>query len=462
MWIHSTWSRNARGATLDCAVCWRPMRRGLVILLLVVASLVCGIGEPPTKDNGSKARPTRQVWAETLENTWATLLSQASAVAERAEPRRAVSTDPYAQWDTWCEPLDYDTPCKTNDDCSDIQHVSRRSLRCVHPYWAKEAPDYKICAPGFSTRQERVWRKTRLREIVAQAYFDEAEQCSDWEWRAVRSRKGNVLSYERVFLNGRALHRQFWKCTQQQTKAEKLTRYLNTIYARETSRRPWKRHRLDVEPNREAWLHEASVYGWKVELSCRNGKKRCTRAQTFVTNVYPDQSATRRNPHFPERWRWRYGLGAYGKNAAYGTQDWDPLAPPEILCLEVPGTEAYMRDVRDAVSTYTSARPPVCGGKPFRGHAVDPSTGEIIAAPSWVDVHRVASQGRWCPQPSRDQNFRERAINNDLDPDELVTMEMLGKPLPKEEQNQIARKILRRLEKVLPPPWTEVAVEQGG
>jgi hypothetical protein len=432
------------------------------MLFVVIVSLTGMDGQLCASDDEVVIPQTRESVAEDFRQTLSTWVMAAAVTAEEPEPARAMKINPYAEWDQWCEPLDYDLPCKTHDDCSDIQHVSRRSLRCVHPYWAKGDPDYKICAPGYSSRQERVWREARLRELVAQAYFAEAEHCADWSWRPIRSKKGNVLRYERIFANGRPTHRQFWKCTQRQARAQKLTLYLNIVYSRETSKRPWKRHRLDVEPNREAWIREAGAYGWKIDLACRNGRKRCKKSKLWAKHVYPDPEATVRNPHFEERWRWRYGLGGYGKNAAYGTQDWDPLAPPEILCLEVPGTEAYLRDAREAVRTYTSARPPTCNGVPYRGQAVDPETGEVMEHPSWVDVHEVASGGRWCPRPSKRKKFKARAIKAGLDPDEPVTLTMLGDSLPREEQNRIAQRILTRLERVLPPPWAQQARKPEG
>ena len=380
-------------------------------------------------------------------------MEMSAAVILPQTKTRIVQTDPYAGWADWCEPLDYDVPCQKHTDCAHIEHVSRRALRCVHPWWAKGAPEYKICAPGYSKRQERLWRRARLREIVAQAYFGEAEVCEAWEWTPVRSKRGNVRKYERVFDNGKPLHRQFWKCTRVQGRAEKLTKFLNVVYGRETSKRPWKRHRLDVEPNREAWIHEAEAYGWKVELACPNGRKRCKNSSKIVKRFYPDPEADRYNPHFEDRWRWRYGLGGYGKNAAYGAQDWDRFAPPEILCLEVPGTEAYLRDGRRAVRVYSGSRPPTCSGAPFRGRAVDPATGEFLERPSWVDVHRVASGGKWCPHPGKGEAFRVRARREGLNPDEPVTLDMLGDPLPRETQNEVAQRILARLEQVLPPPW---------
>jgi hypothetical protein len=379
---------------------------------------------------------------------------QANSIPQQTKPQHAIHTDPYAGWQQWCEPLDYDTACKKHDDCREIKHVSRRPLRCVHPYWAKDAPDYKICAPGYSTRTERIWRETRLREIVAQAYFDETKECGGWSWDPVKSSKGNIVRYERLWENRRPSHRQFWKCTREQARAKKLTTFLGVVYGRETGKRPWKRHRLDVEPNEQAWLYQGKSYGWKIEMRCRNGRASCSKSKQVFGAISKDPSATEHNPHYPDRWRWKYGLGGYGKNSPYGTQDWDSMAPPEVLCLEVPGTEAYLRDTRDAVRKYTSGKPPTCDGQPY--HGLSRATGDDIthASPSWVDVHRVASGGAWCPRGTKDQQFRARMVRARMDPDEPVTLVMLGRPLPRDQQNQIAARILNRLETVLPPPWT--------
>lgn len=432
-------------------------------MAMVLFVLAFGLFAAHRAVSGGNLLETAQNAAEpAVERTERTPLVLASALPERTVPERAIHTDPYAGWSDWCEPLDYDTPCKTHEDCSKIQHVSRRALRCVHPHWAKDAPDYKVCAPGYSTRMERVWREARLRELVAQAYFDEAKECADWSWEPVRSKRGNVLRYDRAWSNGRPTHRQFWKCTQQQARAEKLTRVLNVIYGRETSKRPWKRHRLDVEPNKEAWIKEALAYGWKLDLVCINGRKKCRKSKMRVAQIYPDPSAKKHSPHYQDRWRWRYGLGGYGKNAAYGVQDWDLMAPPEVLCLEVPGTEAYLRDARQAVTTYTSSSPPVCNGVPYRGQALSTSDATPVLSPSWVDVHRVASGGKWCPRLTKDQKFRARVLKARLDPDEPVTLSMLGRPIPRDQQNQISRRILQRLELVLPPPWPQLPAADNG
>lgn len=125
--------------------------------------------------------------------------------------------DPYAGWETWCEPLE-DRPCSTHAECG--VDPDGHGRRCVHPFWAKDR-DLKICASHWPTRDEQNERRARLREIVGQ----------------VCQRKDGC-------------------------DPSKLHKFLSLIAARESSWRPWKRHRLnpDIEANAKAWRRMASRY----------------------------------------------------------------------------------------------------------------------------------------------------------------------------------------------------------
>lgn len=449
------------------------MRRLLRLQLLsAVALVLVGLGAATM----AAPEPSVAADAEAPPQEPAPAPMMAAPHVEAPEPQVVEvveEVDPYAGWQSWCEPLDYETKCENHDDCADIAHVGTRSLRCVHPWWAKWDRDYKVCAPGEVMRSERVWRDARLRELVGRLYFDEAEHCPDWSWTALGKEKpdGRVpfpRAFRRTWANGKATWEQHWRCTQRTAPAEKLAAFLGVVYGRETSRRPWKRHRLnpDVNANRDAWVSQAGAYGWEVELLCANGKKKCKKKDRVIANYNPTESGEY-NPHYGDRWRWQYGLGGYGKNSALGAQDWDPMAPPEVLCLEVPGTEAYLRDARTAIRKYTGARPPECKGEPYRGRSHlttasgEPELGLIgeevwVDRPSWRDVHRVASGGKWCPRignGDKRRKFNKRMARAHLDPDEAVALEDLGRPVGRETQNAVAAATLAEIDAVLPPPW---------
>lgn len=416
------------------------------------------------------------------------------------ETAAATVVDPYAGHVSWCEPMWYEKTCGDHSDCDQIRHVARRSLRCIRPWWAKkddlrddDGNPLKVCAPGYTAKTERRWRRARLRELVAQAYFDEPTRCPDWRWKVLGA-EGKPKRFQRVWDNDRSTHQQHWRCTQEWRKAETLADFLWVPYFRETTARPWKRHRLDkdVAANKRAWVKEAPDYGWVIELGCEDGrplaldsegvwrdakghrcrkgrdrKGRYTRDRHVIADYYPDSDAEQHNPYYGERHRWAYGNGGLGQNTAYGTQDWDKMAPPEILCHEVEGFEAYLRDARHAVRTLRGHGVD-CGGETrYRGSAIrtliDPATkqpiGELqVEEPSWADVHRVASGGKFCPRKGAKgaeyaRKFARRMESVGLRVDAPVTEEMLGRPIARKRQNERAAEILDRLEMVLPPAW---------
>lgn len=319
--------------------------------------------------------------------------------------------NPYEGWENWCEPFDYDRTCETSDDCRGIDHPARRSLQCLNPFYAKNNPNYKICAPGYARKAERDWRKERLREIVRQQYFDEVEYCK---------------------LDGRPIHKEHWRCQREKKKADKLTNFLLIPYDRETTRRPWKRHRLDADlrANRTAWFKEAGVYGWKAEAA-KDGELGGLVRMTDGTPV---------NEHYSERHRWHFGLGPFGENVALYLRYWDVQAPPEVLCKEVEAVESYLRNARRVVKNLRNGIR--CHGERYEDKS-----------PTWEVIHRAASSGKSCPSTEynknakkKSENFRSSARRHEIDPDEIVTLEMLGKPIDSKNQNTRAAELHNILE----------------
>lgn len=326
-------------------------------------------------------------------------------VSSKKETPKKLSTptDPYRDWHKWCEPQQYVHPCQTDEQCDGVDHPAKRPLKCIKPWWSKDT-DFKVCAPDYPSKAERVWRRERLREIVRQLYFDENKYCT-----------------------GKPIGKENWKCQREYAKAEELTKYLWLVYLRETTAQPWKRHKLEVDlaANKSSWFRKAESYGWGVS---KDGNK-MWRIQ-----------GTEQNPHFKSRHRWQAGLGPYGQNAALWTRAWDPKAPPEILCREIEATEAYLRRARRVVSALKS------------GIDCDhDGTKEFHPKPTWEFVHHGTSVGKICSAKTSDK-FRRRAKRAGIDADRVVSVDMLGKPIDKETQNQIAKDVYTLLEERVPSP----------
>ncbi len=145
-------------------------------------------------------------------------------------------------------------------------------------------------------------------------------------------------------------------------------------YDRETTRRPFKRHRLeaDLRANRTSWFKQAPAYGWEAVVD---------EGGNFVTMDKAEEEAS---PHYGERHRWHYGLGPFGQNAAIYVRYWDTAAPPEVLCKEVEAVESYLRNARRVVKNLRNGIR--CRGEYYENRA-----------PTWEVVHRAASSGKSCP-----------------------------------------------------------------
>lgn len=253
----------------------------------------------------------------------ASLRELTKASVEAASPEGAASLsleDPYDGWENWCEPHQ-DTLCQSDADCEGVEHPVNRKLRCVHS-WRYKSSDVKICAAGYSSKTEREWRINRLRDLVGE-YFDEDEHCKE----------------------GVGIGKQHWRCQRPWRMAETLTKFLRLVAMRETTYRPWKRHRLnpDQSANERAYVRQAGRYGIEVKTVCANGKDRCKNDLKVISSVTPADPDF--NSHYKDMWRWQYGLGMYGEVAALHVASWDPMAPPEVLCREFPATEAYRRSM---------------------------------------------------------------------------------------------------------------------
>lgn len=365
----------------------------LLIVSLSAAFVSSGTGDAEAYDSGFCASEIAPVQLESF-----------PLVAETPEPQKAVS--PYKGWQRWCEPYAYDVVCKSHDECegSYPEHPAQRPMRCFNPWYAKKNPEFEICAPGYARKAELNWREERLREVVRQQYFGEVEEC---------------------VLDGRPIHKEGWKCQRATRQGNKLTSFLLIPYDRETMRRPWKRHRLEVDlrGNRTTWFKQAPTYGWQAVTDDRGG---------FIKMEKVGEDAS---PYYSERHRWHYGLGPFGQNVALYLRYWDTQAPPEILCREVESVESYLRNSRRIVKNLKNGIR--CNGEYYEDKS-----------PTWAVVHRAASSGKICPATGREKNaakkmanFRSDAREHGVDPDEVVTMRMLGAPIPASSQNARAQEI---------------------
>lgn len=168
--------------------------------------------------------------------------------------------------------------------------------------------------------------------------------------------------------------------------------------SRESSYRPYKRHRLspDREAAYSAWQRfrhtdykEAGYRRTMKRSSAKDGTKDFWVAKAALSRilVYKD------NPTYEARWRWSTGYGLYGMQPIYHVKRWDPNAPPEILCDEVVATVTAIwaaRQIRDT-----------CVSQGYPG--------------TYETVNRGYSSGHCEPRPSWAKYFRKRAEREHLD-----------------------------------------------
>jgi hypothetical protein len=127
--------------------------------------------------------------------------------------------------------------------------------------------------------------------------------------------------------------------------------YLAKIVSlRESSYRPWARHRLegDLSASARAYLASAYLYGWETRWAREDQKT----GNLAAIQLSPIQGRLQ-NPYYtiPERWV-SGGIGLGGLNIAYSLHRLDPGAPPEILCDPVINTIVQISIGRAAVDKY--------------------------------------------------------------------------------------------------------------
>ena len=370
-------------------------------------------------------------------------------------PEEPVSlpVDPYAGHETWCEELQ-PPPCATTEDCEPSKIGVDR--RCITPFWYEPLDDEKagLCIPvylGWSPKQEKLEmdrRRARLLQIVK-------DRCHLPSWAGkLRAEYGNV-DCGRV--PGRSKNMR--QCIEKTyCDPYKLDAALRVVVKRESDWRRCKAHNKpeDVEASKTSWLRMCARglyegnehFGSCVKSSDGKKKKR------WLTIG-----------HEWKRWR---TYGYFGQISSYRVLSIDKKAPPEIMCHEVYGTEAYLRAMRRAWQKYDNGVD--CNDAQGRRYnrkllkkKKQKRDGKVDTWPekTWHTLHRAASSGALCPRDRRPnlegvktkrQYYEARMVKVGMDLDEEVTLEMLGNPLSSGTELHVqVQALVERLDVKHPP-----------
>jgi hypothetical protein len=130
------------------------------------------------------------------------------------------------------------------------------------------------------------------------------------------------------------------------------------------------------------------------------------------------------NPHSVDPALWQtYGL--FGMNSNYFTLLWDQSADPRVLCDPIVDILLYRRAAERALRKMLSG--------PIRCKGGDGESFDVVVEPTWGNIHRAVSGGKICPSKSEDRAatmrkyFNNRAARYGIDPDQPITLKMLGK-----------------------------------
>lgn len=280
---------------------------------------------------------------------------------------------PFVSREGWCEPIEAPL-CSPGSECTPMPDGTPRV--CVLERWVEHSNNH-VCIAKVPNKNVKQWRADRLRVFVD-------EVCK-------RSRGCSPA---------------------------KLHDYLLVLVDRETSRRPYKVHRLqgDVQASSRAWAKLSSTYV--------------------------------NSPAYDEPWRWSVGLGYFGQNPAYLLAKWDATAEPETLCGEVESAVVHLRVARKRWHQLESGV--VCDDAEHHGTAAN---GRV----SWYDVSLSNSGSDPCPGTDghrlKIRRMFERATRaRGLDPYESISLRMLGDDVDPSEQNEFAERVRARMDELYPAP----------
>lgn len=368
--------------------------RILLAVLLLVLGGTCGLGDHPAAQEA------------VAEVSVPMLTMQADPVPVETAEIVDEPLDPYEGWESWCEEL-RPPPCFTDADCAEDR--TGQPTRCVLPWWAKKAK-------REARKRGEHWAEGSVEgECMAKLTYEERD-------RTVARIDAFVKARCRVkpakwYAPGRGMALPKGSCDE-----EALFALLDAMSGRESSKRKSIVHRIDRDVL-------AAFNTWK-----RKAKK------------YEN------NPHYHPSERWRtYGL--YGMISAGFIQEWEPdRAPPELVCRQPEQEEMLLRRYRrvwhkqsGGIDCLDAEGNPYSPKRLRKGEQHRDYTIDTMQEPTWSTLHRGAN-GRLCPPNDKvaldlDKKFEKRAVLAGLPPYEKVTLEMLGKPIPKKLQNEKAAQI---------------------
>ena len=401
-------------------------------LILCLWAFVClGCGEAVTA-SAPTPDPVLMVMQGPQDGTEAPAEEQPTAPATSEE---ATEEDPYIEYESWCEAIHKQTcECPTRDPitckkpkepCPDDR--TGKAQQCIRPGWARrEGSNVYVCDPGWLNRRQQT-RQREGQRIIVDAVCEWprwAEELSQWGLDHKYGGDPSKLCWH-LPGNSKALK----VCRRKHfCQPDKLAKLLALVAARESTWNNNTSHELnfDIKANQQSYA-KARRKGW-----------------------YED------NPHFNHAERWQRGYGWYGFNAALHVFYWDNQAPPELLCRQVESTEIYLRKARRSFRKLWDKY----GDNTERVYTLDTGEKVIVKGVTWYDIHRAASSGKLEPEkvlPTRRwsekkqkwvaRGFvgRARSKRIKLDPFETVMWEMLGEPIPKERQNEVAEEIRQEI-----------------
>ena len=321
-------------------------------------------------------------------------------------------------------------------------------MKCSHPHWSDDK-HFKICHPPRTRAYIRGWRRARLRYVIG-----EVLGVREW-WVTVD------VGFKKSGLS--------WPEFSKVLFARTLFRYFLLVAHRETTMRPDIAHRLrgDVigagksyrrQAKRDRYEGNEHFDGWRVlgGVGPRDGEftyEEIVIADTFHEAEVLKEQIEVENPEWfvtveknSRRWK---SWGYLGQNSAGFLFEVDKLAPPEAMCLETFSVETYLQRMRkthrylgqeiDCLDKdgrrYTRRLMRDHGQK--RDHVAD-----TLRSRTWRTLHRAVSGGKTCSGESdtwleTHKGFAKRAADVKINPDQEVTMAMLGEPIPPERLLEI-------------------------
>lgn len=449
-------------------------RRLLSAAVLLFGTMSCPVAEPQHRE------PTR-------------VPSQAAAVLSATPPSPAIAPtiavvvadptpDRYADWETWAEsPIQPE--CFKDADCTADR--TGRERECSKRKGALEG-DPGRCKPLWLNRRQQAVQRRNLRLIVDAVckpphWFDlerdaRGNACWRFEWRTARQ------CNRKQWCNPEKLHRSLLIPGNRESNLDHETDHRldpDRIANMASYKRHYRRGTYEGNPHFYAGLtkNDAGVviFG-KRRPGCRDFP--CLPFKYCLPMASDDtEPGNRQNPldrdcnGVPDRWE--LGYGWYGQNAAIFVSAWDPLAPPEVLTRRVPATLAALRRSRYAWKKLTGGidctdrhgepwsrkhrRPRKWPGMSQAEYAemrADRAR-ETRQQPTWWLIHRAVWGGEVCPETDVEPGWYERAYaarakGIDLDPQEEISLQMLGDPVPKNQQWALVDRLRPRFAPVFP------------